>query len=267
LSILGKELAIRQTAHELVQSYQHIVERINFYYDRLVELSEEAKVFGDYVRVFDSYSSDPRNKVIDSLTKAAWCRIFDILGVRKVMAITKWDQLAKDIDEGRMPPLTEENVLNHMLAYVQNFQTISREACLAAYETLTPGKIHRWHADYKSNKHFGIGKMVVLTGFIETTWSNGSDISHFKRDDLIEVDRVFHNLDGQNISVDSYHSPLVDAICSSKFQPGQTNYFAFQAYHNRNLHLRFLRPDLVERLVRICADPTVLAGSDQSVLF
>jgi hypothetical protein len=62
---------------------------------------------------------------------------------------------------------------------------------------------------------------------------------------------VFTALDGKGmIAKGSWQSKLADAINTTPVSVGrgETDYFRFKCYRNRNLHLEFKRPDLVERL-------------------
>ena len=67
---------------------------------------------------------------------------------------------------------------------------------------------------------------------------------------MVALDRAFHILDGAGIP-GGYQSPLVDAINTSGNKGvGETAYFSFRCYENGNLHLKFLRLDLVKELNR-----------------
>ena len=48
--------------------------------------------------------------------------------------------------------------------------------------------------------------------------------------------------------VKTYHGELYDAITDSPDGNGKTQYFKFKCYLNGNLHLEFLRADLVVKL-------------------
>ncbi len=54
-------------------------------------------------------------------------------------------------------------------------------------------------------------------------------------------------IDGRG-PIKSYHGPLYDAITDSSDGTGKTDYFKFRCCINGNLHLEFLKADLVARL-------------------
>jgi len=74
---------------------------------------------------------------------------------------------------------------------------------------------------------------------------------------LRALDRVFCLLDGKGVP-EGYSSPLIDAIETSQDGYGETEYFCFRACKNRNLHLEFKRPDLVEQFNRVAGGGNIL---------
>ena len=58
---------------------------------------------------------------------------------------------------------------------------------------------------------------------------------------------MFHALDG-NGTIKTHRGPLIDAKEAAKDGTGETDYFRFRCFRNRNLHLEFKRLDLVAKL-------------------
>jgi len=54
-------------------------------------------------------------------------------------------------------------------------------------------------------------------------------------------------LDG-NGTIKTHRGPLIDAIEATKDGTGETEYFRFKCFRNRNLHLEFKTLDLVAKL-------------------
>ena len=58
-------------------------------------------------------------------------------------------------------------------------------------------------------------------------------------------------LDGKGV-IETYQGPLMEAIGKTAWgQLGQTDYFKFRSYRNRNLHLEFKRLDLLAKFNEI----------------
>jgi len=72
---------------------------------------------------------------------------------------------------------------------------------------------------------------------------------HVKYDQVRHVtalDNIFHRLDGKGVPP-GYQGPLCDAINSSPDGKFRTEYFEGTCHKNGNLHLTFLRRDLLEK--------------------
>ena len=64
---------------------------------------------------------------------------------------------------------------------------------------------------------------------------------------LTALDNVFSMIDGKG-AVKSYYGGLSDAITSSPDGKGKTEYFSFKCFMNGNLHIEFMKPELVAKL-------------------
>src|SRR5438874_1244611 len=72
-------------------------------------------------------------------------------------------------------------------------------------------------------------------------------MDHYREQHIRAIDNVFHALDG-NGTIKTHRGPLIDAIEAAKDGTGETDYFRFRCFRNRNLHLEFRRLDLVAKL-------------------
>jgi hypothetical protein len=115
------------------------------------------------------------------------------------------------------------------------------EAVQEVFEYLRPH-----HSRYKTNTEFEIGKRVILFA-LETKWGGGFRVDHYREQHIRAIDNVFHALDG-NGTIKTHRGPLIDAIEAAKNGTGETEYFRFRCFRNRNLHLEFKRLDLVAKL-------------------
>lgn len=248
-------LALRRTLTDLIAVYQSEMARVKAAYAELeaAQVNMRAAI-STYVSTYDSYGRGKPDAILAEITRYAWRTIFDHMELRKLASTQRWETISQQVEQDQMPELNLENVLTLLQAYSQNMTEILREAYLEAWDTLTPGK-HTYGQRYKTNPHAEIGKTVILSGHVEGIFSTAHPfrINHWRRSDLIQVDRAFHALDGQTV-MEGYTSPLCDAIESSPNGCGETAYFAFKAHHNGNLHLRFKRPELVAQLNALAGD-------------
>jgi hypothetical protein len=250
------DLAIRKTLTDLVGVYETECANVRTAYAAL-QVAEVAlqSAFSKYTRVLSERSYNPERAVTDviaGITKDAWCVILERIEMRKIASVKRWEEISKKIDDDAMPALTLTNVYDLLQAYAQNMPEIQREAAMEAYGILTPGARARGQK-LVTNVRYGVGPKVILSSFVENGYASKFRVNYYRRTDLVQVDRVFHMLDGKGV-MDGYTSPLADAIETSADGTGMTDYFEFRACHNCNLHLRFLRPDLVAVLNAVAAD-------------
>ena len=86
-------------------------------------------------------------------------------------------------------------------------------------------------------------------------------MAHHREQNIRGIDNVFHALDG-NGTVHTHRGPLVDAInqCGREGK-GETQYFKFKCFTNRNLHLEFKRLDLVAKLNQVAGGRRLKQGT------
>lgn len=109
---------------------------------------------------------------------------------------------------------------------------------------------------YKTNTEFEIGPKVILAYVVGDvdSWTTHYRVDHRYQKDLVALENVFSALDGRgSIAKGSWQSELADAINQTPVNVGrgETRYFKFRCFKNRNLHLEFKRPDLVDKLNQI----------------
>jgi hypothetical protein len=93
---------------------------------------------------------------------------------------------------------------------------------------------------------------VILTYALEDpSWQGKFRVNYRYNAEFVALENVFTALDGKGmIAKGSWQSRLADAINTTSIDVGrgETDYFEFRCFRNRNLHLKFKRMDLVERL-------------------
>ena len=230
------DLMVRQTAGDIVKAYQSAYIKMRDGYLLLAD-AEKEMVYAlgrdrNYVdttlvdRYWSGWNHLNPNETIDKIDRkikqAVWQRILETLEVQKIASISRYQEIQEQIKEDKLPDVTLESIFELLDAFLQNASEIQDELLEEIFKMLTPRR-----SDYKTNSFFSVGKRVILTG-------------------------KFHLLDGKGIP-GGYKSPLVDAInTSGKNGTGSTDYFFFRCYQNNNLHITFLRADLVKILNRRC---------------
>lgn len=263
------------TARELVEAYDQARQDINQAYGLLSKAQKDLKIaFGEncYMETLSREATNTYNmeenapKIIDKIRRRAWGRIIDMIGIKKLLSSSRATNLAETIDKGELPELTVQEIYKMLDNLTGSAKNLLTEAIQEVYDYLrVASSTPQWREEYKTNlknARFNVQDKIILTGTVQNNFSGGYRVSygHYAEDKLIALDKVFFALDGKGIPT-GYRSPIVDAINTCKDGQGKTDYFGFKVYQNGNLHLTFLRPDLVKQLNAIAADHTTLAGA------
>lgn len=247
------DIAIRDNLAAMISTYNQALAEVEDAYSILEQAQNKLrKAFidgkGYSFNVIDrnNYSdvgTAASDKIKGQIQKSAWSHIIERMSLRRMLSIKRRDELDKQIDKGELPELTIENVVALFTTSAENVNTYLTEAVHEVFEFLRPhGSKH------KTNTEFELGKKVVLTWMVQEGYGKKPFRVNYHRDKyLTALDNVFAMIDGKQ-PVKTYHGELYDAICNTEDGTGKTQYFKFRCFKNGNLHLEFLRPDLVERL-------------------
>lgn len=259
------DLAERDTLETLARVYQDGIDKIERAYTLLDEAQQNIKKTfqNDYFGVL------PRSHYGDVLTslpgiktewkKRAWGVIFERSGMKKVLSIKRREELDKQLQEDgkNLPDITPENILALIQDGMAKATDYAAEAVYEVFDWLRP-----WNNKHKTNERWKIGPKVVITYMVENSgWGGQSKyrVRHYHQKNLIALDNVFHMLDGRG-PIKGYNGPLIDAIQSSPDGTGQTDFFEYKCFKNGNLHLKFKRQDLVDRLNYIAGERDQIGG-------
>jgi hypothetical protein len=259
MSRYSKQLDLKRTPAEYVQAYREAVEKIEKAYRLLEDAKQTMKsIYGDTsAGRYDPLprrnyrgALDCKDEVLEELKKRSWQSILDIMQVNKVASDKRWKEIQDRLESGKLPDITLEEIHRLYEQYVSNANELFAESLKEVADYLRPGRLSRSH--YKTNADYEIGDKVILTNHINHGFNK---VNYYYRKSLINLDRVFHILDGKldRHLNNTYQSELVDTI-NENWQEGETEYFEYKGYKNGNLHLKIKRLDLVEEMVRILSE-------------
>lgn len=198
--------------------------------------------------------------VIKEMERRAWEVLVDELGIKNVMSVAKRKEFDEQLRKGELPPITEQTIASILLGLAGQADRFARDAAREVFDMLRP----RGHlgGQYATNNAFRVGRKVILPYCVEQKWGgDGYRVDYHHEQELTAIDGVFHLLDGKGVMREN-KGPLVKAVnATDKTGRGETNYFRFRCFKNRNLHLEFKRLDLVKPLNGLAAGEYVL-GED-----
>lgn len=246
------DLAKRETLSAMIGTYQQATRNIEEAY-AILETAEKSlrAVFLD--KPGYRFSANERNNtdvgkvasdaINAKIKKDAWGVIVERMELRRLLSIKRRTELDNQIEKGELPELTDESVMALFETSAAKVNVYLEEAVTEVFDYLRPPQ-----SKYKTNTEFELGKRVILAWQVEKGWSGGAfRVNCHRAKYLTALDNVFSMIDG-NGPVKSYHGSLHNAITSSKDGTGKTDYFRFRCCLNGNLHLEFLRLDLVVKL-------------------
>lgn len=173
-----------------------------------------------------------------SVDAALWEHLLALSGLRTFLdakARADWD---KAIEENKTAEMTAANVEATFRALHEKRGDFFERGVVAIFRSLS------WV--YATNKPQMFGKRIILRN-AWGGWGRGDDA-------LDDLNRAFHILDGKP-EPDHRQSPGRELRAAYWGPPPAfaNEYLSIKTFKNRNGHLTFLRPDLVEQLNRIVA--------------
>lgn len=255
-------LANRQTIVELVTAYERAAAGIRVGFARIARAENELTAAfdsGEFKYTFSvrdrhnrgAINFDDPEPYIKQLEREVWRALVERLEVRRMCSIKRAAEIDRQLEREELPELTVENVAAWAKGIRDNLGNMLQEAVEEVFDWLRPHG-HR----YKTNSEFEIGRKVILTWMLDTSWgySQNFRVNYNYHKYFVALENVFTGLDGKGtIAKGSHQSKLADAINTTPIAVGhgETEYFKFRCFKNRNLHLEFKRADLVAELNKL----------------
>lgn len=198
-------------------------------------------------------------ETIKEMERRAWDVLVDKLGIKNVMSLAKRREFDEQLKNGQLPPICEQTIAAILMGLAGQVKDFARDAAREVFDLLRPrGR----GAEYATNSAFRVGRRVILPYRVERRYGGaGYHVPYDRQQELTAIDGVFHLLDGRGVMREN-KGPLIEAIGASDASgKGETEYFKFKCFKNRNLHLEFRRLDLVKQLNGLAVGEFVL-GND-----
>lgn len=186
---------------------------------------------------------------------AFWDKLMGESGLRTFMDATARERWRKDINEAKVPRLTQETIEETFRGLFADRKAMFERGVIACFQKLS------W--DYKTNLPVKFGKRIIME-YVVDVWGKGraryvtgpTQSGCDRLDDLI---RVLMVLDGKSEpdhrqgAYQTLHTQINIRQPLPK-EPFELNgMLSIRVYRNGNAHVTFLRPDLVDKLNAIVA--------------
>lgn len=208
---------------------------------------------------------DDPSEVIDYVTNQAWWMVAERLDVFSALSPVKALDMRRMLDKGEMGELTVEHIASMAKSVRGQLSTLIEQCVVEAYDFLRPRDDSggQGNARFKSNSPYRVGGRVVLAGVVDVSFGFWS--LHYRYEpELKALERVFMMLDGAGTTTPETGSPFVNGIKSLKGNRGgtfSTDYFRVKAWKNGNVHIYFLRKDLLALFNKAAGDHLLPPGA------
>lgn len=273
------ELVVYTAAGEMAAVYRDRLQTVLDLRDQLyAAVSDMNRAFGGatFGASVSVCGADDPDEIQREAKRVAWRAIIGKLGIEKVMSSKKRQEMREALEPGyrssrsrharsagdpldMFPDVSPEAIRDVLSGYVHSADEFLDEAIQEEYEWLKP-----WRSDsYKTNEQnrWKLSHKVIIQSAVAWDFGRFRTTYGGSADHLQNLDNVFHILDGQGFP-ESHVGPLCDAIrqVTEPATAHETEYFRFKCYKNGNLHLEFLRMDLVQEFNYRCGNPFQLPG-------
>lgn len=207
----------------------------------------------------DSVAPEHIDGLILEMTREAWKVLIEKLELRKIMSTKRVeemnDALHKPINpryakrsDFKFPEITAETILSVLGGFAASADEYFQENLKEVFDWLRsrPG----W-CKLKTNNSDLVGRKVIKTYAVDRDYGSGGWRPNYNHSAQFQaLDNVFHLLDGKGLPK-THRGPLHEAMLLSGSEgKGETEYFKFKCYGNRNFHLEFKRLDLLAEFNR-----------------
>lgn len=243
MSVFDTFVAKRQTLVDFCDHRANIVKLLTEHDAHFQLIQAEMKKFYQYGM---PRSSEPLGRLEDSikeLDRMYWRQSFDHTGLMQLLDAQSKKKFDRDLQESP-PEFTIENVQSSFIDLSKNAVKMFEDGAVNVFRRLSNR--------YSTNDSFKIGEKIVMTYMVEPRWGRGLQLRHgHGEDEINDIDRVFKTFDGKR-----HVERALSCAMNMALQDGghyEDEYFTAKAFKNGNLHLRFRRPDLVEKVNLILA--------------
>lgn len=246
------DLATRQTVMQIVTVAQRIESTLVDSYSRLHAAEMEANTV--FVRegaatfrlspqrchglTFDSYDA---KLAVEQFRRDVWASIILRLEIRQMLSVSRAKELDRQLQHDIWPAVSFDAVM----AFVQKMNdSLPGELDAAVKEIFAWLCPRGGRSQYKTNS-YQIGAKVILQHCCETGYRGAFRLCYHAEQQFRALENVFQALDGKRSVNTNWRSKLSIAIGESTNGIVETEYFWLRCFQNGNVHVKFLRQDLV----------------------
>ncbi|WP_145511500.1 DUF4942 domain-containing protein [Yersinia kristensenii] len=201
---------------------------------------------------YDSWLTDKADTAIKAITRnidrSVWRDLMLKSGMISLMDAQARDEWHKNLEEGELPEISEENILATFEHLHHSKGEVFERGVVNVFKGLS------W--DYKTNSPCSFGKKIIINNLVTHNRWGFSLNWGWRRDQLTDLERMLFLLDGKPIP-DNRGDVTTRLMEHIRDHPGVQSYeddfFSIRYFQKGTAHLIFKRLDLVEKMNDIIA--------------
>ena len=201
---------------------------------------------------YDSWLTEKMDKAMPTITRNIdrniWRDLMLKSGMMSLMDAQARDQWHKNLEEGDLPAISEENILTTFEQLHLNKMDVFERGIINVFKGLS------W--DYKTNSPCSFGKKIIVNNLVSHNRWGFSLNWGWRRDQLADLERMLFLLDGKPIP-DNRGDVTARLMEHIRDNPATNVYedelFSIRYYQKGSAHLVFKRPELIEKMNDIIA--------------
>lgn len=201
---------------------------------------------------YDSWLTETVDKAIPAVTRnidrSIWRDLMLKSGMMALMDAQARDQWHKDLEEGDLPAISEENIISTFEQLHLNKMDVFERGIINVFKGLS------W--DYKTNSPCSFGKKIIINNLVTYNRWGFSLNWGWRRDQLADLERMLFLLDGKPIP-DNRGDISIRFMEHIRDNPAKNTYedeyFSIRYFQKGTAHLTFKRLELIEMMNDIIA--------------
>ena len=203
-------------------------------------------------RISDYDLKKTGQKVQAHIAQNAWRYVLAQTEIMVYMTEQRRKELYEQLNKGDFPTLTVANVLSTLQGMHDQLGNLLLESVREVFQWLRPR-----NDDHKTNKKYKIGSKVIILNAVDSHYGGEAHINYWREVNFRSLGNVLSLLDGQGVQ--KYPHDLITHLrVALKSAPWgewvDVPYMRCKPYGNGNLHVQFVRQDLVDRLNQLGAN-------------
>lgn len=235
------QVAIPQTIEEMLENKKRGLAMLADAFKMFDNAREEIGQIGPYA--FPSLAGPKMDmeEIIRYIDQRMWRLAFDRTGLLQIMDAKAVKEFEAGLEKKDAPAFTMDNIRTTYLHVYQQREELFSRGIVNIFRRLC--------REYKTNAEAAFripeGKIIVTWWAERSYGGKGLRIRYERQEEVNDLDRVIKILDGKQHIPQSLHTAINAAWGND--QVFEDDYYQFKGYKNGNAHVKFKRPDIIEK--------------------